>query len=117
MSGRTGKWGKPEWQKAKYKTGKIIFKNQTRVNEDLTPNGQDVTIQIGSEKKKLAPGERWEFQPKDDKTLKIVAKPQLSTMHKAEATITAPQSYRDHHFDVLAGPNFRLAFRQVWGPD
>jgi hypothetical protein len=115
MSGRTGIWGKPEWKKTQYKTGKIIFHNATHVNQEWTPNGQQVKLTIGSTKVTLAPGERYAFQPRDNGTLTIVAKPQLSTMRSGKATIKDPLSYEDHHIEILAGggSGFGLTFRGV----
>jgi hypothetical protein len=77
MSGRTGKWGKPEWQKPKYQptpdiwTGKWIFCNATKQDTEWTANGQNVTLTIGSTKVTLAPGERCEFQPKNNNSVTI----------------------------------------------
>ena len=44
MSGPKKIWGKPEWQKDKYQTGKMIFCNATHLDEKWTPTGQDVTL-------------------------------------------------------------------------
>jgi hypothetical protein len=103
MSGRTGIWGnKNEWDKKKYdpeKWGKFIFYNYT-FGDPITPNGQDVTLTVGSKQIKLAPGEKYEYQTKKDELLRVKAKSQLSNagMKSAEIVIRNTRLLDDHHW-------------------
>jgi hypothetical protein len=116
-------WKRQEWQKSKYQPtpethkGKLIFLNATKFDEQWTPNGQDVTLKIGSTQVKIAPGQRYAFQPTNDNTLKLKAKPQLSIMKGAEHTIPHPLSQEDSHYEIRASSKrggFGLAFRKVF---
>jgi hypothetical protein len=107
MSGRTGIWGKPEWQKTQYKTGKMIFCNATHLDTAWTPTGQDVTLTIGSTKVTLTPGQRYAYQPQSDRVLQLKAKPHKIMsklgMKSGEKTIAHPLSYSDDYIWIWAG--------------
>jgi len=114
MSGRTGKWGKPEWQKAQYKTGKLIFYNTTWMDDQWTANGQDITLKLtqGGRTKQITikPGTSWEFQPEDG-SLSLKAKPQLSTMKSGTVEIKKPQTFDNHHIWIKAGPGTKFGLQ------
>jgi hypothetical protein len=103
MSGRTGKkWGNNEWDKKKYEPknwGKFIFYNVTRGHKD-TPNGQDITLTVGSKKVRLAPGESYAYQTKRDEVIRVKAKGQLAAagQKSAEFTIRDTRLLEDHHW-------------------
>jgi hypothetical protein len=125
MSNGTKNWGKKEWQKEKYQPtaptpethkGKIIFHNVTSLDTKWTPNGQDITLKIGSQKVTIKPNQQYAYSPKDNRTLTIEAIPQLSKagMKSGKATIDHPLSLQDKHIDIHAeGFTFGLTFRQV----
>jgi hypothetical protein len=114
--------GKKEWAKEKYQPkpgmqgwqGKWIFCNATKQDLRWTPNGQDVTLTIGSTKVKLAPGERYAFQPKDNRPVTVKAKPMLSTagMKNAEDSIGNPMTQEDYYVWIWASTSgaFKLGF-------
>jgi len=107
MSGPKKIWGKPEWQKDKYQTGKMIFCNATHLDEKWTPTGQDVTLTIGSKKVTLTPGQRYAYQPENNRTLQLKAKPHPIMaklgMKSGEKTIANPLSYHDDYIWIWCG--------------
>jgi hypothetical protein len=120
MSGRTGIWGKKEWQKSSYQPtpethkGRWIFSNATKQDLKWTPNGQDVKLTIGSKEIDLKPGELYAFHPKDNKKLTVKAKPQLSKAGMGSGTleIDNPLIQDDHHIWIWASTTsgFKLTF-------
>ena len=123
-------WGKPEWEKDKYKTGKMIFCNATHLDKAWTPTGQDVTLRIGSKEVTLTPGQRYPYQPENDRVLQLKAKPHKIMsklgMKSGEKTIAHPLSFTDDYIWIWAGgadassarqPTFVLHFTlQTRGP-
>jgi hypothetical protein len=111
MSGRTGIWGKPEWQKAKYQPtpethkGKIIFYNLTPLlAENYTPSGQNVKIKINGStiKDALEPNQKYVYQPEDNKPLRVELIPQMKKYcAKHEFKVPKPLSQVDHTIEIL----------------
>ena len=100
---------------------RILERGQLTMDQErhtCTWNGQNVTLTIGSQTVTLVPNQKYTYTPKDNSTLKLVAKPQLPIMEKVKGTIENPLSLEDHHIEILAfagnGGKLGLTFRKVF---